>query len=124
MLDWNHAHASAPTLYFWPPDDRFGSPVAALDQRLGSCRSDQGKGRVLIEPGDEIDGFQRGDYGDTILQCVDRAICALVQPASRYVAVHRDEKACAKCPGPGEIRDMAAVQDIEYAVGENERPRE
>ena len=55
---------------------------------------------------------------------VERPLGPLAEPPRRAVGVQRDEERGAERARAGEIGDVAAVQDVEHAVGEDERARE
>jgi hypothetical protein len=104
-------------------DDPLHRPVAALDQHVGAAGLDEPGRRVFLEPGHRVHRRERRDQRTTIRQAVDRPAGTLAQPPRGAVAVQRDEQRRAERARPREIRDVSAVQQVENAVGEHQRPR-
>src|SRR6266702_2566257 len=113
-------HASAPAADLGRTDDRLGLPVAALGEHLGPAGEDQRERRVLVEPGDEMDRFERRDHRDAVGERIEGALLALAETLRRGIAVDRDQKRRPQGAGLGEIGDVTAMQDVEHAVGEHE----
>ena len=91
--------------------------VAALDQHLRPHPLDQLERRVFFEHHDEIDGFERGQNLGAAFGGIDRPAIAL-EPLGRGVAVEPDHQPIAGGAGLRQQPDMAAMQEIEAAVGE------
>ena len=106
------------------PGGRRRVVVAALDQHVGAAGDDQGARRVVVERHDEVDGAERGEHGHPVLEHVERALLALAEASHRGVGVDGDDQRGAEPARLLEIRDVAAMQDIEHAVGEHERTRQ
>ena len=60
MYKRDGVHAAATVFNVGSADDVVGRPVAALDENVGLHELDQGKGCVVIEPGDQADRLERG----------------------------------------------------------------
>ena len=68
--------------------------------------------------------LERGQHGEPVGERVERTVGALAEAAHRSVAVQRHQQPRAERARAGEIGDMAAVQEVEHAVGEHQRPRQ
>jgi hypothetical protein len=55
---------------------------------------------------------------------IDRAVVALAQAPHRIVGIGGDDQRRAQAAGLRQVGDMAAMQDVEAAVGEHQRPRQ
>ena len=80
--------------------------------------------RVGVERHDEVDARKCREHRHPVVQRVERAIVALAEAPDRRVGVDGDDERCAERLRLLEIRDVAAMQQIEHAVGEDERPRQ
>jgi hypothetical protein len=81
-------------------------------------------GRVLVEGHDEIDGGERREDGHPVGLRVEGPVLALPRrrtEASELTATTSDGAEAARLV---EVRDVAAMQDVEHAVGEHQRPRQ
>jgi len=123
VLEGDGVHAPAARDHRLGADDARHRPVAALDQHVGPAGLDQRGGRVLVEPGDRIDGLERGDERHAVGEAVDGTARPLAQAAGGRIAIQGHEQHGAERARPGEIGDVSAVQQVEDAVGEHERPR-
>ena len=99
-------------------------PIAALDQDIGPAFQNSGQWRVFIEPGDQRHAFECGQDRCPVFQAIDRPIRAFALSLDRGIAIDRDQQAGAQLPGLGQIGDVAAVQNIETAIGEDQGPRQ
>src|SRR3954469_18817124 len=124
VLERDREHPSASCKDVSCPRDAFHRPVAALHQDLGPGGHHQRLGGVLVEPGDGIHRTERGDQGEPVFERIDRPIGALTQTPRRRIAVQRDQQRGAELSRAREVGDMAPVQNVEHAVGEDERPAE
>jgi hypothetical protein len=104
-------------------DHALDRPVAPFGEHVGPAGLDQPGGRVLVEPGDRVHRLERGDERQTVRETVDRAPGPLAQAPRGGIAVQRHQQRGAQRPRPREVGDVAAVQQVEHAVGEHERPR-
>ena len=66
---------------------------------------------------------ERGDQGEAVFERIDRPLGAFAQAPGGGIAVQRDEQRRAQVARAGEVGDVAAMQDVEHAVGEHQRPR-
>ena len=98
-------------------DDAFVAVVGALDQHVRPRGHDQGQRRVFIERHHQIDRRHPAKDERAGFQIVHRPPLAFQRP-HRAVAVQSDHQPVAPGPRLGQIGDMAAVQDVETAVGE------
>src|SRR6185312_15249176 len=77
--------------------------------------------RVLLEPGDQRHALERRDHRHAVLERVHRPVLALAEPAHGSIRIERHHERAAQRARLGEVGDMAAMQDVEYAVGEDHR---
>lgn len=94
------------------------APVAAFHEHLGLDSENQLERSVFLEPNDEADRFECRDDRRTIRQTIDRTIIAFAEPPHRFIGVERDDEARPERAGLREAGDVAAVENIEYAIGE------
>ncbi len=120
--DW-HNHDPAPArTHDVSTHDAVWAVVAAFDDHIGLKRTDEFEGGVLGEHDDRVDTLERGKKKGTLGFGAHWARGPL-EPADRRVAVHSNDE---QVPSPSrrdEDVEMAGVQQIEYAVGENDRTR-
>ena len=124
MLEGDGQHATAAGEDARRPDDALDRPVAAFHEHVGPAGTDEGLGGIVVEPGHCADGFERRHHRRAILQPVQRPLGAFAEPAGRGIAVQRDEQARAFGAGAREIGDVTAMQQVEDAVGEDQRARQ
>ena len=74
--------------------------------------------------GDERDTLERGHDGKAILECVERAVATLAEPADRRVRVERHDERGAERARFREVSHVAAMENVEHAVGEHQRAGE
>jgi hypothetical protein len=121
IFDERHAHdAPAPPFDIIGPDDVLPLIVGPFDEHVGPELADQGERRVVVEQHDTIRGGQRGDESRPLLFRYHRSIGALAEPPDRRVAVDSDDQGRALGAGGFQQRDVAGMEQIEYAVGEDE----
>jgi len=123
MLERDGMHRPAAREHGGSADDALGRPVAPLDQHLGPAGLDQPRGGVLVEPRDRVHRPERRDERHAVGQRIDRPAGALAQAPGGRIAVQRHHQRRAERPRAGEIGDMAAMQQVEHAVGEHQRAR-
>jgi hypothetical protein len=112
--------ASAPRLHDLAADDGVLGPVGAFDQHVRLNRRDEiaWGGSVEDDHGvDAAEGFE--DFGALRL-CRDRTLRSF-DLTDRSVGVQADEQRASKVTRVLEIAQVANVQEIEDAVGENDR---
>ena len=123
MLERYRVHGAAPAFHFLRACDRLRLPVAAFRDHFGLERKDQIEGCFLLEPRDQAYRFEGGDDGEAVLQLVHRPLVPLAEHPCRGVGVDGGDEACSERARLSEVGDMPAVQDVEHAVGEDERAR-
>ena len=94
-------------------------PVFALDQHLRQDFSNQVLRLVLVEEHDTVHALERGEHVGAVVLGVDRTAVALIA-LDRGVTVEPDAKRVGLLAGEAQVRDVAAVQDVETAIGEGE----
>ncbi|MNC86752.1 hypothetical protein D3C83_24270 [compost metagenome] len=117
-------NGAAPVLHFLRTDDRLRLPVAAFHQHLGFRGEDERERRLFLEPGDERHGLQRGGDGEPVFERVDRPVRSFTKFPGRGVGIEREQQARAQRARLREVGDVPAVEDVEHAVGEHQRPHQ
>ena len=100
-------------------DYRVRLPVAALDEDVRPQPADERQRRVVVEHGDVVDGLQRREQGHAVVLVHDRPGRAFQAP-DRGVAIDRDDQHVAARLGLRQRVDVADVQQVEAAVGEDD----
>lgn len=95
--------------------------VAALDQHIRLQGGDQVQRRLLRKRHDQVDGFQGRQHDAAVGQRVDRSLRAL-EAADGVVVVKPDDQYISELFCLGQIADVAGVQKVETAVGEDDAP--
>lgn len=121
MQKRNAMYRAAPALDFFAANDVLRFPVAALHQHIGLASEDEIERCVFIEFHYQADRFQRSQNRHAISLGVDRAVIAFALAFYRCIAVHADNQRCAECPRLGKVSDVAAMQNIEAAIGKYQR---
>lgn len=104
-------------LDFFAAGDEVG-PVGALDEEIGEDGGDEFAGGVFVEEGDGIDGIEReGDAGAGLF-ITDGAGGAFEALDARIGVEGEDENVAESASGLEEA-DVAGVEDVVAAVGEN-----
>jgi hypothetical protein len=67
-------YKTAPALNLCCTDNAINGPVAAFHENVRSHLKDAFNRRVLIEPGHEIDAFERCNDGETVFQRIQGAV--------------------------------------------------
>src|SRR4051812_3059741 len=124
MLERNRQHAPAAGENPGRAGDALDRPVAALHQHFGSAGGDERLRGVLVEPGHCAHRAERGDQRQAVGERVERPSRALAETARRGIAVQRHQQARAFGARAREVGHVPAVQDVEYAIGEHQRPRQ
>jgi hypothetical protein len=123
VLEGNRVHRAAVREHLRGADDALRRPVASLGEHVGTAGVDQPRRRVLVEPGHRVHRREGRDQRHAVRQQVHRPPGPLAQAPRRGIAVQRDQQRRPERARPREIRDVAAVQQVEHAVGEHERAR-
>ena len=103
-----------------PPDDLIGGPVCALDENIRLKGPDDLCGCVLRENNDRVDRCQRGQHFGALALGRDRPRRTLVA-AHLGVGVHPHYQRVAERAGRFEISNVPGMEQIENAVGEDDR---
>ena len=85
---------------------------------------DERERRVLVERHDQADRLQCGKHGEPVFERIDRPTVALAQATYRRIGVDADDERGAERARPGKIGHVAAMYDVEHAVGENPGSRQ
>ena len=112
-------HASASSFHFFATDDLIAGPIAALDEYVGKQARDDLARSQIVENDDGIDGFESGEDFRALALGDHRPAFAL-ELANTGVAVEADDQDVAQGTGLLEAADVAGVQQVEAAVGEDE----
>ena len=116
-------HRSAPSAHFTRADDVIRSPVTALYEHVRLYCEDDIERCVLVEPRHQRDAVERRNDGSAVFEAVDRSVFAFTETLYRCIGIQRDDEAPAERARLGEVGHVAAMQDVEDAIGENEGPR-
>src|SRR5277367_4255637 len=100
-------------------DDGLDGVVAAFNQNIGLQGADEFKRRVFLEEDNSIDGGKSGHDTSTFALGHDRTRWAF-EATDRSVGVQPQYKLRAKTAAFLEQRDVADVQEVEAAVGEDD----
>ena len=122
MLKSQRMDLTTPIDHIFIADDLFHWPVTAFDEVIRLALLNESKWRRFTKCGDSRHGFQRGDNRHAIFQWVEWAVAAFIQTAYRFIAVDRDNQRRAQLGGVLQIADVAQVQDVETAIGKDQRP--
>lgn len=99
--------------------ERFEGVITAFDIDVGLGGSKEPGGADIGEDGDGIDRFQGGEDGGAVVLGIDGAALAF-QAADGGIAVDADEEKVTEIAGGLEVGDVAEVEEIEAAVGDDE----
>ena len=124
MLERNRHDPAAARAHLVGARDPIDRPVAAFHENVRPAGVDQALRRLLVEPGHCVDAGERRYDREPVLQDVERPVRAFAEAPGGGIAVERDQKRRAQLPRPRQVGDMAAVQDVENPVGEDERARQ
>ena len=124
MLEWNRYNAPTAREHALCSGDALHRPVTAFDEDVGLAGCDHFLRRVFLEPGHYAHAGERGDDGHAVGEQIERPVRAFAKPAGRGVAIQRDQQARAHGARVVEIRNVPAMQDVEDAVREDQRPAE
>ena len=101
-------------------DDLIGGPVGALDEDVGLQLADDRLRRVLVEDHGGIDGRERGNHFGALVFRIDRPRRPLVR-TNRSIGIDADDQRIAEGAGSVQIADVTRMEQIEDAVGEDDR---
>jgi hypothetical protein len=114
-------HLASPRPDFGRSDNRGFSVVATFDQDVRCQRRDQRQRRVLVEDDYRVDCCQRRDDMGPVISCVERTARTL-QPAHGVVAIDADDEVVTCRARRSQQVRVPAMQQVENAVGEDDRP--
>jgi hypothetical protein len=117
-------HCAAPVFNFGGTDHLVRCPIPAFDQDIGFYQSNQRQRCIVVEPGHQVHRFERGEQRHAVGERVDRTFRTFAKASCRSIAVGGDEQTFSERARLREIARMAAVQNVEYAVAEYQRPRQ
>ena len=120
-MDQRHAHdASAPPFHFLRPDDRLRRVIGTLHQHVGPEPANQRERRVLVEQHHAVDGRERRHEPGALALGDHGPVGPFAQTAGGRVAVDADNEGVAFGAGRFEQRDVARMEQVKDAVGEND----
>ena len=93
---------------------------APFDEHVRLERRDERVRRVLVEHDRRVDRRQRGDDLGAFGLRRDRPAWSLVRP-NRPIRIHADNQRVAERPRVLQVAQMARMQQVEDAVGEDDR---
>ena len=117
--EWDPKDAAPVGDDLFASDDLVGGPVRPLGEDVGPKRADQVDRGGGVEDDDAVDHPERRDNlgaGGFALHRTARAL----QSAHRAIAVQADDEQVAGGARPGEIADMAGMEEIEATVREHD----
>src|SRR5690554_5377886 len=123
VFEGDRMYVTAPATHFRRTDDIVRRPVSALHQDVRANFEDAFDRRVFIKPGHQIYAFKGGDDCKAVFEGIDRTVNTLAQTAYRSVRVERHDERTAEYTGARKIGGVAAMQNVEAAVGEYQRAR-
>jgi len=121
-MAWNNRDgndATAGGFYFFTTDDLVPGPVTALDQHVGEQARDDFTRCRRIENQNSVHAFERGENFGSLAFGKDRTPGAF-ELADAGVAVEAHDERIAESAGLLEAPDVARMQQIEAAVGEDD----
>src|SRR5688500_18078586 len=95
--------------------------VSAFYVHIWSNEADEPVRRVLVERSDSIDAAECAKHGHPIGDIVQRPLGAF-QAADTVVVVHGNDHDIAETCGLLQILDVAAMENVENAVGKHDAP--
>jgi len=122
MEKGNGQHPTPPRRHRLTTDDS-SLPVATLHQHIRPQAENAGQRRVLVEPGHIVYRGEGGSNRHPVVQGVDRSIRSFAQAFHRGVAVKRKQQATSLAGCSIKQCDMAAMQEVVNAVGQDKRTR-
>ena len=115
-----HAHHPAPRrLHFFPADDRVLRPVGPLHEDVGDEGLHHLQGRRLVVDDDAVDRLQ-GEQRLRALRLRHRGPALALHPAHGAVGVDRHHEHVAFGAGGLQQGDVAGMEEVEAAVGEDD----
>ncbi len=112
---------TSPRLDEIPANDIFRPVVGPLHQNVGLDQLDQRQGSFLIEQADVVDAFERPQHDRPLGFIVDRPIRSFAETTNAGVGVESDDEQISLISRLLQVADMPPVEDVEAAVGEDNR---
>lgn len=103
------------------PDHLVRLVVTALHQHVGKEGLDQLQGSIFAEETDRVHAAKASHDFRSVFRPVQRSVGTLPEPPYRSVVVHADDKCVTEFPGPFEVLDVTAVNEVEDPVREYHR---
>jgi len=117
--DGSQDDAATGSFHFFAPDDLVAGPIAALDEHVGEqARDDFARGEI-VENHHGVHGFESGENFRALALGDYRAAFAF-ELANTDVAIESDNQDVAQGAGLFEAADVAGMQEVEAAVGEDD----
>ena len=104
---------------FFASDDFFGLIVPAFYEDIGQECGDEVFGGVFGKGDDIVDAFEGGEYSGAVFKGQDGAVRTF-ETAYGFVGVEAQEEGFAVCAGFLKVGDVAAVDEVKTAVGEDD----
>ncbi len=114
----NGNNTAASGFHFFASDDLVARPVAAFYKHIGKEAGDDFARCGLVENHNRVHGFERGEDFGTLAFRQDWTAGAF-QLANAGVTVETDNQRVSESAGLLEAADVAGMQQIEAAVGED-----
>lgn len=124
MQKRNRIHLAAARQRFCRAHDILRRPIAAFHQNIGLHRFNQRGGRVVVKPSNDIHTRQRSGHGGAVGERINRPIIPFALAAHGSIGVERQNHGRAGGARLRQIGNMAAVQNIEAAIGKHQRARQ
>ncbi len=100
--------------------DLLRSIISALHQHIWEETADESVWRILVEDGNHVHGGHCGQDHGTVFLGVDGPVRPL-EPADRSIGIQADDERVSESTRRIQELDMAAVKDIEAAIGKHHR---
>jgi hypothetical protein len=117
--DRRRDHAATGGFHFFAPDDLVAGPVTALDEHVGKQAGDDFARSEIVENQHGVDGFESGEDFRALALGNYRTTFAL-ELANAGVAIEADDQDVAQGASLLEAANMAGMQQVEAAVGEDD----
>src|SRR5260370_3833016 len=117
--DGRRDDAATGSFHFFAPDDLVAGPIAALDEHVGKQARDDFARSQVVKNDDGVDGFGGGEDFRALAFGNHGAALAL-ELATAGVAVEADNQDVTQSAGLLETADVAGMQQVEAAVGEDD----
>ena len=102
-----------------PADDLLFGVISAFDEDVGADGVKEGDGGVVVEEDEIVDAFELFEDGDAVVLVDDGAFGAF-EALDAGVGVDGDDEDVALAFSEAEVLDVAEVDEVEAAVGEDD----